>query len=536
MPSFKHLAAALPLLGLLAACQKDAASPEASLLDTLAPPTAISASALDQTIELQFSPPASTGLYVVTGYRAICADGGQISQAESAQSPIRLTGLSNWHDYTCRLQALASEGDGQYSEAQVVRPAEFNMSQTLSDGAQKTTLAFAGLAMMTGNLQSQSFFPPGKVADYTGFQYLRDNDPDRMGHNTSFLTRVAYNVLYILNDSQLAALRSLASRQASTINQYGYQRFALMKAFRRLLEQDLPTGTTGLSTTAVVQASRTLYALDGEISYERAEAYADILLNMSSSQKAYLDAMKGKGWSQWPAIGQAQLNDRLRGLSQTEAVAVMTYAGDLFSWYAGNVDGDVYFCPERHGTYFGSFYMKDAPAIGHEGYSINEQLTATAGTALLDTAQGYVNSSQATQMASLVSTQRSNLYAGSLNIVQLRTRIARALRSLLLSTNNNTTARALIHDEVQELSLQYGELDGQNNAQYALTFAQIYQSMDLAQKQGLNTLRQSILTGSYSDGSTFDFTVGLDFYLYAAPISDLSLLQPYTANTDAFFE
>jgi len=45
----------------------------------------------------------------------------------------------------------------------------FNMAQTLSDQAQVTTLAFSGLAMLTGNLESQSFFPPGKVADYTGF-------------------------------------------------------------------------------------------------------------------------------------------------------------------------------------------------------------------------------------------------------------------------------------------------------------------------------------------------------------------------------
>ena len=57
----------------------------------------------------------------------------------------------------------------------------YTITQTISDQAQVTTLAFDGLAMMTGNLDSQSFFPPGKVADYTGFQYLRDNDPDVTG-------------------------------------------------------------------------------------------------------------------------------------------------------------------------------------------------------------------------------------------------------------------------------------------------------------------------------------------------------------------
>jgi hypothetical protein len=136
------------------------------------------------------------------------------------------------------------------------RPPAFTMAQTLSDGAQRTTLAFSGLAMMTGNLEAQSFFPPGKVADYTGFQYLRDNDPDNMGHNTSFLTRVANNVIYILSDSQFNQLKALAVAQQDQINLYGYKRFALMKAFRRLLEGDIPSGSSGLNLNAVKQASR----------------------------------------------------------------------------------------------------------------------------------------------------------------------------------------------------------------------------------------------------------------------------------------
>jgi hypothetical protein len=43
------------------------------------------------------------------------------------------------------------------------------MEQTLSDQAQLTTIAFDGLSFLTGNLGSDSFFPPGKVADYWGF-------------------------------------------------------------------------------------------------------------------------------------------------------------------------------------------------------------------------------------------------------------------------------------------------------------------------------------------------------------------------------
>ena len=153
----------------------------------------------------------------------------------------------------------------------------YNMAQTISDGAQSTTIAFSGLALMTGNLDAQSFFPPGKVADYTGFQYLRDNDPDNMGHNTSFLTRVANNVIYILNADQLVQLSKLAATQQSQIDQYGYQRYPLMQAFRRLIDGNIPSGSTGLNLNAVKTASRALYLIDGQISFDRAVLYASVI-------------------------------------------------------------------------------------------------------------------------------------------------------------------------------------------------------------------------------------------------------------------
>jgi hypothetical protein len=83
----------------------------------------------------------------------------------------------------------------------------------------------------------------------------------------------------------------------------------------------------------------------------------------------------------------------------------------------------------------GSFYIKDAPAIGHEGYSINEQLTAKAGAALSDSAKGYVTAAQATLMSSLMDKQRANICASSTSsMVKARTQIATLLRSLLTTT------------------------------------------------------------------------------------------------------
>ncbi len=409
---------------------------------------------------------------------------------------------------------------------------EFTITQCITDQAQRTTIAFSGLAMMTGNLEAQSFFPPGKVADYTGFQYLRDNDPDSMGHNTSFLTKVAFNVIYILNDSQFEQLKALAVAQIASINQYGYKRFPLMKAFRRLLAGDIPAGSSGLNLEAVKAASRELYLLDGQISFDRAELYATILKSMDSTQTAWLADMKGKGWISWPEITDDMVRERMRGLSQETGVAVMTYAGDLFSWYAGSVEADTYFCPERHGTYYGGFYIKDAPAIGHEGYSINEQLTATAGAALCDSSKGYVTAAQASVMSSLVDTQRDNLYASSsASIVGIRTQIAALLRGLL----DTNAAKDDIEAQVLALSGVYGELDGENNYNYINIFKQVYDTLSDSQKTQLSALRKEIMSGTYSDGTPFDFSVCTTPYLYSNPITDLTLLSPYIDNTDYLF-
>lgn len=419
-----------------------------------------------------------------------------------------------------------------------------NMAQTLSDQAQNTTIAFSAMAMVTGNLGSQSFFPPGKIADYTGFQYLRDNDPDGMGHNTSFLTRVAENMMNILTTDQLNQLAVLATAQDTDFKLYGAKRFPLMKAFRRLMDGDIPSGTTGLSLTAVKAASKELYLIDGQVSYDRAVLYATVLNSLSTTQKASVDAMVGKGWASWPDTSvdpiKSAVELKKKALGTADMVAIMTYASDLFSWYAGSLEADVYFCPERHGTYFGSFFMKDAPAIGHEGYSINEQLTATAGRALSDSTYGYVDSAQATLMSSLVETQRKNLYSNTVtltngvqnNIVAIRTQIATLLRTLIATGGVDSSG---IKAQVLALSGSYGELDGENNYNYATITASVYKTLTAAQKTKLMSLRASIMAGKYADGTSFDFTYTSTPYLYSAVISDATATG-YIGNTDSLFQ
>jgi len=371
-------------------------------------------------------------------------------------------------------------------------PGSFTMEQTLSDNAQETTIAFDGLAFLTGNLGSDSFFPPGKVADFWGFQYLRDNDTSEMGHNTDFLTNASLNMLTLLSADQKAQLITLAKGQVDAINQYGYKRFVLMTAFRRLLTGDLPTGTSGLSEDAVKAFSAELYHLDGEISFARAQVMGSILHNLSAEQKATLDAMVGTGMTSWPAVTEPA---ELRPLSRDEKIAVMTYAGDLFSWYAGSVDADVYFCPERQGTYFGSFYMKDAPAVGNPGYSIGTNITADMGKAFV----AALTPAQAPLITGLVETQRSALT----NIVDVRQQISIELRKFIAGESADQAT-------VLGLMEQYGALDGTIIYNFATNFAKVGQTLTETQKTQLLDLRHQTL-GDFTPQAAFLYAQPIDF-------------------------
>ena len=373
--------------------------------------------------------------------------------------------------------------------------AGMTIEQTLSDEAQRNTIAFDGLAFLTGSLGADSFLPPGKVADFWGFQYLRDNDPSEMGHNTDFLTKAANNVLYVLTDSQIAELVALAEGQIDDINQYAYDRFVLMDAFRRLLNGDLPQGSSGLDPEAVKAYSAQLYGLDGEISLERAQAMGGILNSLTDTQRAHLDSMVGQGMTSWPDVPD-QLDPR--DYTHDAHVAVMTYAGDLFSWYAGSVDADVYFCPERQGTYFGSFYLKDAPAMGNPNYSIDPNLTAESGAAFL----AALTADQAQTVTNLVGTQREDLY----EIVDRRSDVATELRRFIAGDAADRT-------EVLALMERYGELDGEIVYQYANAFAAVGQDATLA------SLRAE-LGVTQPDGA----------YLYSEPID-----MPEVPNSDFLF-
>jgi len=381
---------------------------------------------------------------------------------------------------------------------------QYTIDQTISDEAQRNTISFDGLAFLTGNVGSQSFLPPGKVADYSGFQYLRDNDPTKLGHNTDFVTIISFNVLHILTNEQINMFVGRAKNQIDLINEFAYKRFPLLKAFRRVKEGDLPAGTTQMSKEAVMNYTAELYRIDGQISYDRAQLFGKVINSLSSAQRAKLEALMAlNGVGNWDKT----LSDPLEGLNlpQDVNVAVMTYASEIYAWYAGSVTSDVYFCPERQGTYFGSFYLKDWPAMGNPNYTINEQLTADAGQDFL----AVLSTAQADQVKGIVNLQRGAL----LELVKKREAISTELRKFLTSQTADSSS-------VLTLSERYGELDGEISYYYATTFTQVYNSLSAEQKDKIATL-----------ASELGYIHPVGAFLYSQPIE-----MPVIINTDFIFK
>ena len=377
---------------------------------------------------------------------------------------------------------------------------QYSITQAISDNAQLSTIAFSGLAFITGNTGADTFFPPGKVADFFGFQYMRDIDVAGYGHNTTYLSRVANNVLYILNDEQKAKLISLAKEQAPIYSNFAYNRFPLMDAFRRNLEGDIPTGSTGLNSAAVAASASGLYKLDADLSYNRAVVVGEIINSLTADQKAYLADMEFNDYSTWPDI--AEDADFKKSLTNNEFVAVMTYASEMFSWYKGNLDADIYFCPERHGTYFGGFYMKDYPAMNNPDYFISTSLTGDSGQGFLDT----LNAEQKALITGIIDEQRAWLT----EIVEIRTTVSTELRKAM-------SGGTIDKDKVYSLIERYGELDGLMSALYAKRFSEVNETLTDSQRAALVKLRNLTIV---PEGA----------YKFSTPVA-----MPLVPNTDYMF-
>ncbi len=379
----------------------------------------------------------------------------------------------------------------------------YSIEQATSERAQLHTIAFNGLAFLTGDFAADTFLPPGKVSDYFGFQYMRDIDAAGAGHNTSFLTRIAHNMLAVLTPEQRARLIALGREQQADVRRFAEMRLPLIKAFRQNLAGELPAGSPGLDRAAVMRYSAELYALDGRIALQRAHGMAEVLRSLTESQRLKLAQLKFGDSRTWPQVGEPP---ERRGQPRELDVALMTYASEMFAWYAGSLEADTYFCPERHGMYFGGFGLKTAPAMGKRDFAISTALTGDGGADFL----AVLTDEQRRHIGVLPALQRAQLAA----IVELRRAIATELRRELAGASADAA-------KVLAWSRRYGELDGEMSYLDATAFAAVDRMLMPSQREALTRMRDN-----QPDGPRGPF-------LYSAPLDAAVLAR--MQSTKAFF-
>ncbi len=418
----------------------------------------------------------------------------------AAEETIRETGFDPE-----KLHALAPPPNNMPEDnRQAPGQKKYSIEQAISDRAQITTIAFSGLAFITGDFGASTFIPPGKVCDYFGFQYMRDIDAAEKGHNPMFVDRVVGNVLFILNDKHKQLFRDLAEEQVSQLEAMAEMRLPLIKSFHMELDGDIPDGSKGLNKPSVVNYVGAIFEQDAKLSLRRAEVLAEVANSLTKGQKEYLGNMKFGDFNTWPDKTElAHLNKKK---SKLYNVAYMTYASEFFSWYAGSIEADTYICPERQGTYFGGFYMKDIPAMNQRDYDISTSITGDSGEEFLN---NVLNETQRGYITKILNSQRQLLN----EIVDVRKEFSTELRKLLNGQQPDK-------NKLLALGKRYGELDGELSWNYAIAFATVNKSLTPEQKSELMALRN------------LDDYESAPYYIYSSPATK----QPVIENVEMFFE
>ena len=204
--------------------------------------------------------------------------------------------------------------------------------------------------------------------------------------------------------------------------------------------------------------------------------------------------MKFGDFNTWPDLDE---RDALKRPNPTTSrfftVAYMTYASEFFSWYAGSVEADTYFCPERHGTYFGSFYMKDMPAMNKRNYDISTAVTGDSGESFLN----LLTADQRANITSIPDRQKKLLA----DTVEVRQAMSVELRKFLTGGQADKA-------KVLALGRRYGALDGEMSWIYATAFAKVGKTLTPEQRAACVKLRN--LDGYHSAPA----------YLYSDPLQN----------------
>ena len=374
--------------------------------------------------------------------------------------------------FSCRPERGNDESRPEGTPDQPTQPT-YSTTQAIADETQLNTIAFAALSFMSADLCDMSFLPPGKHASYFGFQYLRDVIGGAEGHGQNFVPKVANNLLSILNDEQERILIELAEQQTEKIMRFAEMRFPLLIAFERYANNTLPEGMSQLNRSSIVQHSADLYALDGELSYERAVGFGNVVQSFSDAQKHALEELTANAFHAWPEH-EEQVDKRT--LEHDVHIALMTYASELLSWYTGDVERDMYFTPERTAAYFGAYWTKAAPmkAVKRDDYTISTDLTGDSGKSFLS----MLDEQQQKRISDVIQQQKAYL----MKMVEVRTSIATEIRKMVIG-------QTIDAEKIMNLSRTFGELDGEIAYLYATAYTDVRQSLTISQMEKAVALR-----------------------------------------------
>ena len=115
-----------------------------------------------------------------------------------------------------------------------------------------------------------------------GFQFIRDSEPNGMGHNSQFSDYISQYMFTKLTDSQMRILNAIQA-DAEYVNNTKYVltlRQDMSSSLRKLLES--PSNLSRLNMSAVVDVYGTMQRVNGQIILRRAKALGSIVRSMSA--------------------------------------------------------------------------------------------------------------------------------------------------------------------------------------------------------------------------------------------------------------
>ena len=248
---------------------------------------------------------------------------------------------------------------------------------TLESRPEQNTFGYAGLAWLTDNLCSDSFLPPGKIGEFMGFQFIRDSEPNGLGHNSQFSDYISQYIFTKLTDGQLALLASLAN-DPSHLNTTKFvltSRADMSNSLRKLLLSSDKLSYLNLDAVAKVYGE--IQQSNGLIILERAKKIGSIIRDMSQTLKAEikeffspfllntsnLSSIKDESRQRFKVLGiPPGINTTLwNGLPWRDDSLMVTLGNQLMAWLTDDVG--VYFAPEVSSCFaFSLVYFLCAPS------------------------------------------------------------------------------------------------------------------------------------------------------------------------------